>query len=78
MAKVLHGSSWLSTFLVGERRYVETTLETYAADMRRINTPKSRRPEKLSGVEFHTTLFTCVSCRAAKDVRRLICIERVK
>ncbi len=72
------GNKWLNTFLVGERRYVETTLETYASDMRRVNTPKSRRPEKMLGVEFHTTLFTCVSLRAARDVRRLICVERVK
>jgi hypothetical protein len=70
-------NSWLLTFELGERRYVDTTLERYASDMRTINTPKSRRPDIMIGLEFETTLFTAVSASKAGDVRYLIAVERV-
>lgn len=61
---------------IGERAYAETLLEDYAATMRKINTPKSRRPVALAGAQFSTTLMTCIGSRAG-DVRYLVCIERV-
>lgn len=67
----------LSELSVGEKRYIETTLAGYASDMRAINTPKSRRPQSLSGREFKTSLFTAISAGKTGDVRYLVCVERV-
>lgn len=69
-------TSWLSTFEIGERRYTETTLESYAKDQRQRNPPKSRLPDSMQGYEFQTSLFTAVSASKAGDVRYLICTER--
>ena len=67
---------WLSEFEVGERRYVDTTIEKYASDMRTINTPNSRRPALLKGRKFSASLFTAVAANKAGEIRYLICIER--
>ena len=69
---------WLLSFECGERRYLETTLNNYAAKMRTVNTAKSRRPKCLEGREFSASLFTAISSSKAGDVRYLICIERRK
>lgn len=71
-------NDWLSTFSARERRYVDTTLETYSSDMRVINTPKSRRPMILAGMEFKTQLFTAICAGNAGDVRYILSVERVK
>jgi hypothetical protein len=71
-------NSWLSTFDVGERRYVETTLATYPRDMHNVNTPRSRRPVSMSGMSFSAALLTAVSARTAGDVRYLLCVERTE
>ena len=69
-------SQWLTTMAVGERRYVETTLDDYAVLERRVNMPHSRRPEVLKDWVFSTQLFTAVSTKKAGDIRYLVCIER--
>lgn len=69
-------NTWLIEFEVGERRYVETTLDKYLGDMRTINTPLSRRPAELHGREYTANLFTAVSAGKAGDVRYILCIER--
>lgn len=71
-------NTWLSTFYVGEVRYIETTLDKYPSDMRTINTPKCRRPDIMQGMSFITTLFTAVSASKAGDVRYIIAVERVE
>jgi hypothetical protein len=70
-------NSYLASFTIGERRYVETTLNTYPATMRTVNTPKSRRPEEIREWEFTTELFTAVSASKAGEIRYLISIERI-
>lgn len=70
-------NDWLSTFEVGERRYVETTAEDYASTMRIANTPLSRRPEILKGKKFSGATFTAVANSKVGEVRVLVCIERV-
>jgi hypothetical protein len=80
MGKVARKGSrneWLGTFEVGERRYVETSLEKYSDDMSMLNAPKSRRPPILTGREFKATLFTALSAAMASDIRYLICVERL-
>lgn len=62
---------------VGHREYIETTLESYQNTMRTVNTPKSRRPKELAGMEFTTTLMTAVGAKAG-DIRYLVCVERIK
>lgn len=60
----IHGGSWnayLLEFELGERRYVETTLEGYPTAMRTMNVPMSRRPSALQQCRFKTELFTAVS-----------------
>lgn len=69
-------NAWLATFTLGERRYVETSLDDYARCMRTLNTPRSRRPPELDGREFTAALFTAVSASKAGDIRYLIAIER--
>lgn len=61
---------------VGDRRYVETTIDRYAHDMRQTAVPRTRRPLELEGREFESRLFTAVSASTAGDIRYLICIER--
>ena len=68
-------NSWLSSFEIGERRYVDTALGTYAYDMRAINTPRTRRPAEIKDWVFTTNLLTAVGS-AAGDVRYLICTTR--
>ena len=63
-------ASWLSTFELNERRYVETTLEKYAQDMRVINGRKKQ-------MSYKTSLFTALSASSLADIRYLICVERV-
>ncbi len=62
---------------LGDRTYIETTLDGYDAKERQWNMPNSRRPDVLKGRVFRTSLFTAVSSRIAGDVRYLICVERV-
>lgn len=71
-------NSWLSTFELGERRYLETTLEDYASTMRTVCTPLTRRPAAIKEWEFTASLFTAVSAKPAGVIRYLICVERTK
>jgi len=71
-------NTWLSTFELRERRYIESTLDRYQNQMRIMNTPKSRRPSQLHGLEFSTNLFTAVSAGKLGEIRYLICVERTK
>jgi hypothetical protein len=77
-SKAKSWNHWLTTFAIGERRYVETTLKTYPAQMRTMNAPRSRRPESISGWEFTSILLTAVATGNAGDIRYLICVERTK
>jgi hypothetical protein len=75
----MHTNSWnrlLWSMEVGERRYFDTTAESYPNDMRTMNTPRSRRPEAMRDMEFTTSLFTAVSATRVGEVRLLICLER--
>ena len=67
----------LSSLDVGERIYIDTTLERFGKDMRRFHTGKRRWPEILKGREFTTSLLTAITSGKAGDVRYLICIERI-
>ena len=69
-------NSWLSDFHLGEKRYIETTSEDYARDMRTINTPLSRRPANMKDWKFTTKLFTAIGAGDFKEIRYLICVER--
>lgn len=72
-------NDWLSSFEPGERRYIETSQHKYAHDMRTYNTPKSRRPASLDGMEFSASLFTAVpAAGTVSDIRYLICIQRTQ
>jgi hypothetical protein len=71
-------NAWLSSFAVGEVRYVETDLAHYPSDMRTINTPLSRRPASMEGMRFTASLFTAVSAKVAGDIRYLIAVERIE
>ncbi len=66
----------LSSLDVGERIYIDTTLDVFKKDMRQIHSGKTRRPQILDGREFTTSLLTAVTSGKAGDVRYLICIER--
>jgi len=69
-------NEWLATFELGDREYVEVSLENYSAQMRTINAT-NRRPEILKGRVFSTKLFTTVSAGNLGEVRYLICVERI-
>lgn len=74
----MSNNQWLATFKVGEKRYVETSPDRYASDMRTINTPLSRRTGIVANMRFTTKLFTAVSAGKLGDIRHLICVERIK
>lgn len=71
-------NEWLSTFEIGERRYVETTIDAFPRDMSTINTPPSRRPASMRDWRFAASLFTAVGAGKAGDIRYLICVERTE
>jgi hypothetical protein len=70
-------NAYLASMAAGERRYLETTLAGYAATMRTVNTPKSRRPEAMHCMEFATVLYTAIAAGNCADVRYLISVERL-
>lgn len=63
---------------VGEYRYIETTGDGYAAVMRAVNTPKTRRPIDLLGREFTCSAWTAVRAGKVGDVKVLVKIERIE
>jgi hypothetical protein len=77
MTQMLSRNKQLQALTVGEKLYVETTLKTYARDMRGYTPAQNRRPEWLVGREFTMSLFTAVSASNAGAIRYLICIERL-
>lgn len=64
---------WLASFELGERRYVESSLEFYARDMRRV-IPFRRKASR--NMRFRASAFTAVSASKLGDVRVLICVVR--
>jgi hypothetical protein len=75
----MHSNSWtdiVSNLEVGERMYLETSLDAFPQAMRQINVPISRRPLHMKEWKLPTTLFTAVSARKAGDVRYRVCVER--
>jgi hypothetical protein len=66
-------NEWLTSFNVGERRYVETTQETYQVDMSRLNTPPTRRPSTMATMEFTCSLIKAID---GFNVQLLIRVER--
>ncbi|MBF3563893.1 hypothetical protein [Burkholderia pseudomallei] len=75
----VRAGSWnemLSMMEVGERHYIETTVEGYPQLMRTINTPASRRPAEMRDSKFSTNLFTAVMATRVGEIRYLLCIER--
>ena len=71
-------NDWLFSFEVGERRWVETTLETYKRDATVYVSPACRRPEPMEGMQFCGSLHTAISAKTAGDITYLLCVERVK
>ena len=69
-------SEWLTTFQMGETRWVETTLTGYATMQRRVNMPRSRRPDAIRQWQFETALFTAVSASKAGDIAFLVKVTR--
>lgn len=77
MSRISWNKFLASMLEVGQREYIETTLDKYAHVMRTVNTPKSRRPKEMTDMEFNTTLLTAVGPNAG-DIRYLVCVERIK
>ena len=69
-------NEWLSSFVVGERRYVETSASGYAAAMRTVIPPEARRPKSMQGMKFTESLWTAVGTPVG-NIRYLICVERI-
>lgn len=68
--------TFLSTFKVGETRFIVTSLLHSARDMRAHNPPKQRRPEHMRGWQFETGLFTAIASGNPSDVRYLLSVKR--
>jgi protein gp37 len=64
----------LADLEVGERVYIETSLENYKVIQSRAALA-SRRPACMKGMSFTSSLFTAVGSSAG-DVRYLVCVER--
>lgn len=68
-------NQWLASFAVGERRYVETSLDTYLNDLPKLVPAVSRRPKGMEGMVFERRVFSA-ACHSSVETRLLICIER--
>lgn len=66
----------LEALTLGERLYLETTLEGYGATQRAVLVPPIRRSQPLQGRRFSCNLFTAVGARPLGTVRYLVCVER--
>lgn len=67
----------LSRMAVGERRFVETTLDGYKR-LQRFATLQSRRPKVMAGMQFTSTLYTAVATGRLGQICYLVCFERKK
>lgn len=79
-SKAMQTNSWnavLSRFEVGDREYIETTLEDYSNVMRTANVPSTRRSVETQDMVFKTELFTAVGVGKAGVIRYLVCLERI-
>lgn len=81
MIRGMHYNSnthWLSTFSVGEVRYIETTREEYPSKQSRFNPPPARKPEFMRDWKFSTQLFTAVAANKLGDIRYIIAVTRTE
>ena len=69
-------NAWLESFKIGERRYLETTLEKYRRLMSTTVNP-SRKTAKMveEGYVFSSSMFTAVGTGLG-EIRYLLCVER--
>lgn len=65
-------SAMIREMFIGQRIYLDTTLETYRHDQKLIQTTAS-----LVKVKVNAVLFTAVMSNPIGVVRHLICIERL-
>lgn len=66
----------LEAMALGERVYLESSLEGYGATQRAVLVPPLRRSQALQGRVFSCSLFTAVGARPLGTVRYLVCVER--
>lgn len=78
MGKPKEGSwnDFLSTFAVGERRYVEVDFASRHHMMRTVNTPPSRRPAHMADMTFSVALYTAIAAADCGDIRYLLAVDR--
>lgn len=69
-------NAWLSTMAVGEERFVSTTPDTWAHDMRMYNSAPSRRPASMTGMTFTCSLWTAVGAKFGA-IRYLLSVTRL-
>lgn len=63
---------------VGDYFYEETSFSEYEKTMRRLNTPKNRRPDSIKDWVFECSLFTAVPANTSNEIRYLVKVRRVK
>lgn len=68
----------LKALALGERHYLETTLEGYGATQRAVLVPPTRRSQEMQGRVFTVNLFTAVGARPLGTIRYLVCVERTQ
>lgn len=70
------GPAWLLTFEIGERRWVETTLDSVSKDRSQLIYPQHLKSGELMHMKFKTSLHTAVGTKAG-DIHYLIMVERI-
>lgn len=80
LTRVNRGSrnEMLASLGVGERFYIECDAGKHIDVMRGYNTPPSRRPTEMDGMEFQASAFTAISCKFGDAPCYLVCVERIK
>jgi len=66
----------LASLEVGERAYVETTLESFEHETKMFHAVSGKSRAALTGMKFSCYLFTAVPSQTKHGVRYLLCIER--
>jgi hypothetical protein len=63
---------------VGERLYIETTVDDYENKAKNLLKGEKYLPVMIQQWKFIRNVLVCVSASNIKDIRYLICIERVE
>jgi hypothetical protein len=71
-------NKWKMEFEVGEKRFLETTLDGYKSLMRTVHNPsRLNKKMKASNMDFSMRMFTAIPASGLAEPTYLLCVERI-